>query len=393
MAKKDNISKYKKIARKHGGECMSETYINSISNLKFKCKFGHIWETAAINVSAKGRWCPFCCTNKKLSLQDAIDFATQFDGYCISTQYINCTSKLSWKCKYGHEWDATFVSVKNSKGWCPQCTGKFFSENIVRQIFEYMLAEKFPKTKPLWLKHNNSQLELDGYSEKLKIAFEHNGTQHYKAIKLFGGIKQLNKMRAHDKKKQILCTNNNIKLIIIPDIYSILGINNVVEFILNEFDKNDIKYDHNKPICNINNIINASKRNPKNSACIMQEIEKIVLIKGGKCLGEYMGTKIKIPFRCKKQHVWSSTWYNIKAGNWCPDCHDETKNRKYSIKDLKNYAISKKGICLSEQYTSCANKYEWQCECSNVWRASWGQVLYQDTWCPKCNINGKCKTK
>ena len=48
------------------------------------------------------------------------------------------------------------------------------------RFFEKIYNKKFAKCKPLWLKNQRgSQLELDGYNDELKIAFEYQGRQHY----------------------------------------------------------------------------------------------------------------------------------------------------------------------------------------------------------------------
>lgn len=40
-------------------------------------------------------------------------------GDCLSTEYLNNKTKLSWRCSKGHEWGAEPTTVKHSKTWCP----------------------------------------------------------------------------------------------------------------------------------------------------------------------------------------------------------------------------------------------------------------------------------
>lgn len=64
----------------------------------------------------------------------------------------------------------------------PENRNKYFMEEQCRMIFEGLFpGHKFIKVRPKWLKNplTGKLLELDGYNEKLKLAFEYNGYQHY----------------------------------------------------------------------------------------------------------------------------------------------------------------------------------------------------------------------
>jgi len=56
-------------------------------------------------------------------------------------------------------------------------------------------------------------LELDVYIPHLKVGIEYQGIQHFKAIKYWGGKASLEKNKERDKKKQELCSKNNVKLL------------------------------------------------------------------------------------------------------------------------------------------------------------------------------------
>jgi hypothetical protein len=58
---------------------------------------------------------------RKLTLDDAIRIAKERNGFCLSTQYINCGTPLLWKCNKGHEWHAILSNVKNQRSWCRKC--------------------------------------------------------------------------------------------------------------------------------------------------------------------------------------------------------------------------------------------------------------------------------
>jgi hypothetical protein len=54
-------------------------------------------------------------------MQAVQEVASARGGQCLSA-YSNSQTKLEWQCGNGHQWWATFASVKQGS-WCPQCKG------------------------------------------------------------------------------------------------------------------------------------------------------------------------------------------------------------------------------------------------------------------------------
>lgn len=122
--------------------------------------------------------CDLCAKSKRRDIEDAISLAKFRGGECISSGNINSNSRIKWRCKFGHEWESKFC--QNLRGsWCPHCNDGLY-EKITRIIFEHKFNKKFIKTKPAWLINGDgNQMELDGYCAELNIAFEFHGRQHY----------------------------------------------------------------------------------------------------------------------------------------------------------------------------------------------------------------------
>lgn len=89
-------------------------------------------------------------------------------------------------------------------------------ENTVRAAFERICGAKFPCVYPTWLKYDGKQLELDGYSEKLKLAFECQGPQHTAFYRKNDPSydKYIQRVQ-NDKMKIKLAKENGVGLIII----------------------------------------------------------------------------------------------------------------------------------------------------------------------------------
>ena len=61
------------------------------------------------------------------------------------------------------------------------------------------------------------------------------------------------------------------------------------------------------------------------------------------------------------------------------------RRNKYTIQEVKNFAIKKNGKCLSDTYINNKTKLEWKCNiCSNTWSMSFKPILILGNWCPYC---------
>lgn len=119
MRKKLTIEEMQEIAKKRGGECLSDTYVNYYFKLRWKCNKGHKWLTSPDSVK-QGSWCPTCAGKAPLTIKQMHIIAKKRNGKCLSEKYKNADTKLSWKCKNGHEWQASPSSIKRGR-WCPKC--------------------------------------------------------------------------------------------------------------------------------------------------------------------------------------------------------------------------------------------------------------------------------
>jgi hypothetical protein len=112
-------------------------------------------------------------------------------------------------------------------------------ETECREVLEQIFKQPFPKCRPDMLKNSvtggNYNLELDCYNEKLKIAVEYNGIQHYKYTPHFHKSKDaFENQKYRDYMKRNICEKNGILLIEVP--YNI-KIENIRNYILDQLRK------------------------------------------------------------------------------------------------------------------------------------------------------------
>lgn len=358
-------------------------------------------------------------------------------GKCLSTQYVNSHEKLCWRCAEGHEWGAVAYHVRAGH-WCPTCAAGN-SERICMNIFEQMFGKSFPKARPPWLLNaRGKKMELDGFCDELKLAYEYHGVQHYSHVGFFHrGNKSLERRKSDDDCKGQLCLEHGVHLIVIPYTIPIdevpeyvyrtvqeRGLTipmkrpdevNVAEFVLPEkleamqqlaeqrggtclsttYVNNNTKLrwrcaeGHEWeavpgsiqqgswcPIC-------AGKLSPDDALCKLREIARA---KGGSCLSDhYVEGRIKLQWRCAGGHEWNAAPNNIRGGNWCPICAKKVKGpKRLGLEVCQKAAFVKGGECLSMEYVNTSTKLQWRCAEGHEWDAIPDSVVRLSTWCPRC---------
>lgn len=139
-------------------------------------------------------------------------------GYeLLYQEYIHNKSKMIFKCNKGHLFKMHWNGFLSSRYRCQKCR-VFKQQEGCRKVFERLFNLPFLSIRPKWLvnPNTNTRLELDGYNESVKIAFEYDGELHYRSIDFFGGDKVLLGYQERDKIKDELCEKNGVRLIRIP---------------------------------------------------------------------------------------------------------------------------------------------------------------------------------
>lgn len=401
----------KNLAESKGGKCLSTEYKNLFSKLKWQCSKGHTWEAIPSNIKHHNKWCPHCSKNARFSLEIAQEIARKRGGQCLSTEYKNMHTKMEWKCAKDHIWKSRLHDVKDDNNWCPECSSHK-SERICRKFFETMFNAKFPKVRPDWLKSpaklsKRFNLELDGYNEELKIAFEFQGHQHYVHSKQWHKKRTLQMQKDYDELKRKLCKSNGVILI---EIHWKIKPENLGKYIEEQCRINGVKppmsagnidyrsFDiykdmpipkthkerywerkladperfkqlkrgsdqrylakhreklkeyHKRKYWAIRDKIIAEKRLREEKVILrskefhLNEMKQIAESRGGKCLSNsFVSAKTKMEFECKEGHRWFSVPHHVKDGSWCPEC--------YNIRRIDRLRNNRKHLTIGLQRT------------------------------------------
>jgi len=191
---------------------------NNKQKLNWTCKnCNDSWSASISDMRGRKVVCLSCGGWKPITIEKLQGIAESKGGSCLSVDY-DPRKKQLYKCSNNHEFEKYWTHIDRGQ-WCPICS-EGTSENIVRLHMETLFGEKFPKMKPNWLVTSQGErLELDGYCEKLGIAFEHHGTQHYEYCEFFhSSIDKFESQLRRDREKIDLCNKNNVKLIVVREL-------------------------------------------------------------------------------------------------------------------------------------------------------------------------------
>lgn len=209
------IAAMRKLAVTRKGVCLSTIYRSARSTLRWCCEHGHEWEASPTNV-LRGSWCPHCAGCARLPLKRVQAAAQALGGACLSTAYRNNRERLTWECSRGHVWQARADHVLAGH-WCPYCQD-LTGEDSCRTWLESHFGQPFPKAWPSWLRSKaGRKLQLDGYNEGLRLAFEYQGTQHYRFVPWFHKTPQeFEAQKQRDVEKASLCEARGVFLLVVP---------------------------------------------------------------------------------------------------------------------------------------------------------------------------------
>lgn len=109
------------IVQSKGGKILSDRYINKITHVLVECQYGHQWMSRPDNIKS-GYYCKICMKGSHKAKEDFFKIVIEKGGEVIGT-YVNVTTHVEIKCKFGHAWKPSPHHIKEGH-WCPTCAGQ-----------------------------------------------------------------------------------------------------------------------------------------------------------------------------------------------------------------------------------------------------------------------------
>jgi len=438
MKKKLNIDEMQELAKEKGGECLSDHYINARTKLKWECKEGHIWKADADHIK-RGQWCPECAGVKKLSILEMQKLANKKDGKCLSEEYKNIHTKLKWQCNEGHIWKALPSNIKRGH-WCPSCAikritnaqrltikemqkiaeakgGKCLSDQYINARTKLMWQCKeghLWKAKPYHIKNGhwcpkcagveklslNDIQDLAKQKEGLCLSKEYVNAQ----TKLIWQCKEGHVWKATSNKIQSgrwcpLCSEGLSERIcrkFFEHIFKAKFPKTKFDWLVNN-EGNQLELDGYNKEWNIGfeyqgrqhyKYIHFFHRNKetfkkrrfddylKKNLC---ELKRITVIEVPHTIS-YEEMQEYIISQCRIKNI------GIQDIDTKIDYKMFRVYSRDNLKEMKDLAKKREGICLSKQYLNARTKLEWKCKEGHIWSAI-PDSIKRGSWCPICARN------
>lgn len=407
------MNKYQDIKNKlksHGLELLVEEKDFNGTNEKYfvQCSNNHIF-TPRINdllhrkIHRPSKGCSQCAEKILLEESYKVALSNLLPEHTIVDTYIKQTKQkdnrkirfYSINCPFGHIYEKMTSSLANG---CPECTKKtFVGQERTRIVFQKQFNQLFPSVRPDWLKNPKTgrNLELDGYCEELKLAFEYQGRQHKDEDTEFASD-YINQIERDEYKKQI-CLENGINLILIhqPRFYEA---EKFLKSIVKDCSEQGVAITIGLEDANFN-IINDSNTLTKN----YEVFKDFANEKGYTLISKGFSTMEDVlEFSCSKGHSFNMKGSFFKTmlntdkyrNEPCLECHKmaspEQVKTDLSIIQCQEFAKQIGYECISTSYTNINTLLNWKCNHGHVFSKTYRQMIRNQTgkYCPHCTQLG-----
>ncbi|MGZ0879023.1 hypothetical protein ACWZQY_023950 [Priestia megaterium] len=344
------------------GKCLSKSYHGNRELHLFQCKEGHVW-LATANKVLSGSWCHYCGGNKPIGIDRINQIAHLMSGICLTKDYKNNATKLSFICEHGHPFKRTLVALKY-KRWCPTC------KDTLDQIPDELLFASY-QTK----------------SEK------ENVFQQYHELVTKSGTSTKKMTTVAKKRKKFLEKARTFLSKQRKSSYTIDTLRTIASFREGKVLEEDYTYadNHYEWQCDQNHTFSATASNVfrgkwcpycANQKMKIEDMQKVAEAREGKLHSPtFTNARTKYTWECKEGHIWTAVWGSIKNGTWCPVCNGTTG--KVTLEKAQQVAKELGGECLSTTYKNVNTQMKWKCADSHVFKATYNNVR-RKKWCPYC---------
>lgn len=365
------------LAQSRGGALLSKRFVTVKTHYRWLCEKNHSWKATFESVQ-RGTWCPRCAAkvvNHRDRMATLRKAARNRGGIVLSKHCPRVDAKVEFECKKGHRFFSDYEHVVGQLTWCPHCR-VFVGEEVTRGIFELLTGQSFTRCNPSWLvTKQGRRMQLDGYCDSLRLAFEYQGIQHAKEMpKFFHRDSSFRRQQERDKRKLSLCGAQGITLLQVVAPRRLRDLPRNIAALLKDAgivmqlspDRVDLL---------------SLGLDPDSSASA--RFHQAVEAKSGKVLARrWHGVNEQTLIRCRHGHVFAQTPKRIHQGRWCPDC--ATSELRLGMEAVRALAESLNATCVSRTYSNVDTAMTFRCKaCRRRWVATTAS-LQRGTGCPFC---------
>ena len=157
-----------------GGTVLGE-YINAYTRVRVRCKDGHEWDSVPGSVNF-GDWCRACAGHCPIEAYKRLCEIVELNNGEILDPYVNSQTKMRFRCKFGHIWETCPTNITNSNCWCTGC-GESHGARTVRSFLEKRNIEfETEKNHPLT---GRCRYDFYFTYEGKEFYVEYDGGQHF----------------------------------------------------------------------------------------------------------------------------------------------------------------------------------------------------------------------
>jgi hypothetical protein len=348
------VEELRRFARiEHEGDCLATSPVSMNTRVRWKCKnpLHEPFSARLLNVIHQGTWCPACDAerrrlyppNPQIARKTVENRVEARGGQIVAIlgdgSWKGLKTRLTLRCANGHPWDADASNLMHADSWCPDCPQ--IGERIARAIFEATFSLTFPKCKPRWLEEaTGRKLELDGYCERLQLAFEYQGPHHFTD----------EDVRARDVLKRQACLKHGVRLVEVEWAKKPFSPSNVVTNVGRALLEADIP---NVPVMPLADLFRRE----------LEELQLFAKQMGGSLISTaYCGSDEPHEWHCGNldHPTWmAEPWRALKKGDWCPSC---AGNCPLGLDGLRSWGESVGLQLLDDEYHGTNYAYNWRCK-------------------------------
>lgn len=381
----------------------------------WKCySCGNVW-IAAINSRSRGRGCPNCKVKKiSQALRKVKPKNSLFERFphiaeewhptkneTITPKDVNSGSsdKYWWKCKYGHEWEATVNNRTSSHTNCPKCSDEMHTSFPEQAVF-YYLSHHFACQNRALIENR----EVDIYIPDKSIGIEYDGRYYHKKAD-----------RIREEEKDAFLHDIGVRIIRIKEDTFNQVEPNCIHYIYSSSNYRQLDWAISEllKMFNIEEVVDVDANQVDILGQYVQSIKDSSLQAKYPELAEEWdvdsnngiapdmisaGSHKKVFWRCNENHTYCASinarvrYYKQGKSFGCPYCSGHKVLRGYNDLQTKNPELakewdqSKNGDITPSDITagSSRKKYWWKCQmCGNTWEATVSNRT-NGRGCPNC---------